>query len=192
MKKMFVIFLSVILCVSLFSIQAFAITDTQYISYLKEKGFAQEYINYAENHFKSYKYSSAQLDTLKMYSDKVLEIVMVKNPEVITKGSTKFVKSNFTNAEENLILDYVVKSADSLGLRAVITRGPDSIRYIDFYNKAGKKIGSITPKYNTLKYTDGTFSLFMNYIYITMMVVLVLAIIFIIVKKPFRKKEVSK
>lgn len=191
MKRIITVMVGVLLSFVLFSSQVLAITDTQYIDYLKEKGFAQEYITYAQNHFKSYKYTGAQIDTLKFYSDKVLEIAMAKNPEVITLGSTKFDKSKFTNAEEDQILEYVTKGAEALGLTAVITRGADSIRYIEFYNKAGKKIGSVQPKYNVLKYTDGTLAPINNYIYFSLALIALLALVTAVVKKIFAKKEVA-
>jgi len=191
LKKMLAIFFGIIISVSLFSSQVLAITETQFIDYLKQNDFAQEYITYAQNHFKSYNYTSAQLDSLKIYTDNVLEIAMAKNPEVITQGSTKFDKSKFTNAEEDQIIEYVIKGAEALGLTAVVTRGADSIRYVEFYNKAGKKIGSVQPKYNVLKYTDGTLASVNNYIYFSLLIIGLLAIATVVLKKVIAKKEVT-
>ncbi|OJU17680.1 MAG: hypothetical protein BGN88_06085 [Clostridiales bacterium 43-6] len=153
MKKIISLLFLMVFIASMALMQASALSEKEYITYLKDKGFANEYIIYAENHFKSYNYTSEQLDSLKDYSDKILAIVMPKNPEVVTKGGDYFVKAKFTSEEEEQILDYVVKAADAMGIQAVVTRGPDSIRYVEFYDASGKKIGTVTPKYNTLKYT---------------------------------------
>jgi hypothetical protein len=139
------------------AIPATALTNDQFIQYLKDKGFANEYIVYAQNHLKTYKnYSSAQLDTLKMYIDSTLAIVMPKNPEVVTKGASYFDKNKFINTEEDQILDNVVKAAAALKIRTVITRGPNSVRYAQFYTEDGRPIGSVTPDYFDLKYTNET------------------------------------
>ena len=190
MKKLLSSMALLLVLVSLFSIQASAITKTDYINYLRSKGFAKEYIVYAQNHFKSNNYTSKQLDSLKMYSNIVLGIVMPKNPEVVTKGGKYFDKAKFTQAEEDEILKNVIKAADSLGIKSVVTRGADSIRRIDFYNSKGKKIGSVTPKYNVLKYT-GPESSVNVYIISAALLVLVLAGGTIITTRVFYLKKKS-
>lgn len=155
MKKIISAFVVLVLILSMVAIPASALTNDQLIQYLKDKGFANEYIVYAQNHFKTYnKYTSAQLDTLKMYIDSTLTIVMAKNPEVVTKGGASFDKSKFTQAEEDQILDNVVKAAAALNIRAVITRGPNSVRYAQFYADNGDEIATVTPDYFDLKYTN--------------------------------------
>lgn len=154
MKKIISVFVVLTLILSLACIPAMALTSNELVQYMRDKGFAQEYIIYAQNHFKTYNnYTPAQLDTLKVYMESTLAIVMPKNPEVVTKGATYFDKSKFTNAEEDQILDNVIKAASALNIKAVVTRGPDSIRYVQFYLD-DKPLLTVTPKYFELKYTN--------------------------------------
>ena len=191
MKRLFAGLIVTIMTISLFSIQAFATSESDILQYMKDKGFAQTYIVTAENHFKSYDYTSAQLDSAKSYCDKLLEIINAKNPEVITKGGDSFNKNAFTDAEEDQIVDYVVKAAASLNIKAVVTRGPDTIRYVEFYNTAGKKIGSITPKYNTLKLTGNALGSTTLYAIFLSLFVAVLCLGTVVVKNTLYTKKVS-
>ena len=191
MKKLFAGIFVIVLLFSLFSMQVFATTANDYIQYLKNKGFAQEYIIYAQNHFKSYSYTSAQLDALESYSDQMLAIIMPKNPDVITKGGNYYKSTAFTDAEEDQMVDIVVKAANSLGIRAVFTRGPDTMRYVNFYNKSGKLIGTVTPKYNSLKFTDDPFGSTALYLSIAALLILLLGAGTFIVKKSLYTKRAS-
>lgn len=190
MKRLITVTVFLFILISAFSLQVFAMTKAECVQYLKDKGLAQEYIIYAENHFKTYDYTASQIDALKTYTDNVYNLVFPKNPDVITKGSSYFVKSNFTNAEEDQILDNVIQAAKALNLNPVVIIGADSIRYIEFYNAAGKKIGSISTKYNTLKYTGPDDSTLI-YVIISAVLVLILVAGALIIRKKFYLKKVS-
>lgn len=189
MKKLLVGVVAVI-AVSLFSVQSFAMTENEFIQYMKDKNFADEYIVYAQNQLKTDDFTSAQLEDAKAYVDKSLEVVMPKNPEVITKGKDYFKKDLFTKAENDQVLDNVVKAANSLDMKAVVKTGPDNIRYIEFYSQEGKKLGSIQPKKDTLKLTGVAISPVMVYggILLLFLIVLILGTVF--VRKSYFKKKV--
>ena len=156
MKKIISVLAMLLMLTIPVAMSASAMTDSDFIQYLKDNDFAQEYIVFAENHFKSYSYSDTQLDDMKTHFENARVIVAEKNPEVITKGGTYFDRSKFTTEEINKIADEIVAGAEALGVRCEIRKDPNSEWYFEFYNADGQKIASAYVNPTLFKVTDGT------------------------------------
>lgn len=132
------------------STTAFAATNDDVISALKNAGANDAIITQAENYFKTTTVDSSKLDDVVTQINNVKDLMNSKGVKDATKLSA---------SDKQTVLDDVTKAAEDVGLTAKISTGSDGKREVVLINSEGKTVsvidgnGNLLAKTSTKNYT---------------------------------------